>query len=237
MKALDNEEKHVLAKKIEDGYLLKYKNEFYKLNEKNFEENFAKNEIVILKEIKDNPIYSIFMATTILATLIIYLGREKYVILDKNFLIANVVLFANVFLHELGHIVVLKIFYNDSKIKVGFKFIFIYPAFYVDTSDSYLLPKYKRIAVYLAGNFMNCIYVLATIFVFKELRKYSYAVVTAVLINFLPIVKSDGYYAIMTFFNRYNFLKSKYQNRIEDTVRGMVMFLFLLLISKVSAFF
>ena len=33
--------------------------------------------------------------------------------------------------------------------KVGFKFVFIYPAFYVDTSYSYLLPKYKRISVYL----------------------------------------------------------------------------------------
>ena len=48
--------------------------------------------------------------------------------------------------------------------KVGFKFVFIYPAFYVDTSYSYLLPKYKRIAVYLAGNFTNCLFVLGVMY-------------------------------------------------------------------------
>ena len=104
----------------------------------------------------------------------------------------------------------------------------------MDTSDSYLLPKYKRIAVYLAGNFMNCIYVLICFIFFPSLNKYNYAIISTILINFLPIIKSDGYYAITSLFNRYNVAKSKKKDFIEDTVRGILMFLFLFLLSKLN---
>ncbi|CEO88649.1 hypothetical protein SSCH_2290001 [Syntrophaceticus schinkii] len=83
---------------------------------------------------------------------------------------------------------------------MGFKLVFIYPAFYVDTSYSYFLPQYKRAAVYMAGNTMNCIFVLGIIIFLPNMLLYCYLIVSNILINFLPIVKSDGYYAFITFF-------------------------------------
>lgn len=82
--------------------------------------------------------------------------------------------------------------------------MFIYPAFYVDTSYSYLLPKYKRIAVYLAGNFTNCLFVLGVMYLYPKLLPYCYLVISNLLINFIPIVKSDGYYAYITFRGKTN---------------------------------
>jgi hypothetical protein len=176
------------------------------------------------------------MTTAIMFTLVVYFLSENYVIIDSNFIIANLILFANIFIHELGHILALKLFYRSGKIKIGFKIYFIYPAFYVDTSDSYLLPKYKRIAVYLAGNFMNCIYILICFLFFPALNKYNYVIISTILINFLPIIKSDGYYALTALVNKYDSAKSKIKNYVEDTIRGILMFLFLFLLSKLSIY-
>lgn len=105
--------------------------------------------------------------------------------------------------------------------------MFIYPAFYVDTSYSYFLPKYKRIAVYLAGNTANAIFVLLSMLLFPQFNQYLYLVVSNVLINFLPIVKSDGYYAFISLLGRYNIAKSKKATFVENFIRGLLMFLLL----------
>ena len=57
--------------------------------------------------------------------------------------------------------------------------------------------------------------------------KLSYLVVSTILINFIPIIKSDGYYAFKTLLNQYNYDKTKIKGYLEDTVRGILMFLFL----------
>ena len=46
--------------------------------------------------------------------------------------------------------------------------MFIWPAFYVDTSYGYMVSKYKRIAIYLAGNFMNYVYKLLVLLFFQN---------------------------------------------------------------------
>ena len=234
MKILENEDNSIIVGKSADDYILKYQNDFYKMKKKDFIQICDEEKLIFREEIKENPIYAIIMVGIISLTIVMYFFHEKYVIIDSNFIIANIILFANIFIHELGHVLFLKLFYKSGKIKIGFKIYFIYPAFYVDTSDSYLLPKYKRIAVYLAGNFMNCIYVLICFILFPSLNKYNYAIISTILINFLPIIKSDGYYAITSLFNRYNVAKSKKKDFIEDTVRGILMFLFLFLLSKLN---
>ena len=102
--------------------------------------------------------------------------------------------------------------------------MFIWPAFYVDTSYSYMVSKYKRIAIYLAGNFMNCIYVLLVQLFFPKQLPYCYLVISNVLVNFIPIVKSDGYYAVVTLFNKTNIKKDKVATTLEDAIRGIIMF-------------
>ena len=182
MKILENEDNSIIVGKSADDYILKYQNDFYKMKKKDFIQICDEEKLIFREEIKENPIYAIIMVGIISLTIVMYFFHEKYVIIDSNFIIANIILFANIFIHELGHVLFLKLFYKSGKIKIGFKIYFIYPAFYVDTSDSYLLPKYKRIAVYLAGNFMNCIYVLICFIFFPSLNKYNYAIISTILI-------------------------------------------------------
>ena len=183
-------------------YIVEEKNSFYHLDKDTFSSMFDKDGLVIEKTIKDNIAYMLIMVTIIIVTMITYFFKAQYVIVDVNFLKASFVLLINIVIHELGHILFLKWFNRDSKFKVGFKLVFIYPAFYVDTSYSYFLPQYKRAAVYMAGNTMNCIFVLGIIIFLPNMLLYCYLIVSNILINFLPIVKSDGYYAFITFFNR-----------------------------------
>lgn len=205
--------------------------DFYKLDQSTFKEIFDVNALTFIKNINDNIFFTFFMVGIIIFTIGLYFTNTDYALVNVHFFQATIVLMINVIIHESGHILFLKIFYPHSKIKIGFKFVFIYPAFYVDTSYSYLLPKYKRIAVYLAGNFTNCLFVLVAIFFIPSILPYSYLVMSNLLVNFLPIVKSDGYYATITCFNRTNKKMSKKREQIDDFVRGAIMFAILSILS------
>lgn len=221
----------------DNTFLLKNNDSFYKLNRKNFEECINIKDLTFVREIKDNIFIMLFMFITIFVTIIMYFFFVDFTIVDSNFLYANIVLVVNIFFHESGHILFLKIFNKNNKFKLGFKFIFIFPAFYVDTSESYFLPLCKRASVYLAGNFMNCLYLLICIFFLPSMNKYNYLVMSAVLVNFLPIIKSDGYYTFMALFNKHCYAKSKVKSIFDDMIRGLVMFLLLFCFSKIKIIF
>lgn len=226
----------IVAIDKQGNYFVKYEENFYKMNKEQFIDCFGEEGLIWQKEIKDSPFICFGMIGTILLTIVSFFMNEKYVIVDSNILWANLILLINIFIHEIGHVLALKFFLPESTIKVGFKFVFIYPAFYVDTSNTYLLPKYKRIAVYLAGNFTNCLYLLACSIFMGHINKFNYLIVSTVLINFLPIIKSDGYYAFMSLIDKYNLNKTKMKNYIEDTVRGIVMFLVLNVLSYLNIY-
>ena len=213
--------------------IVKLDHGYYFLNHDEYKRYFIDTKLYEVDVIKDSPVLTILMLITIIFTIIFYFCNSNYTLYDNNFIYANIILFFNIIIHECGHIIILKSFRKKSKIKIGFKFHFIYPAFYVDTSDSYFLPKYKRIAVYLAGNFFNCLYILITYLFVPSISKYNYILMSTILINFLPIIKSDGYYAIKAFFNKYNFDMSKKLKLIDDTIRGIIMFIFLYIISRI----
>ncbi|MCI6759387.1 MAG: hypothetical protein MR590_01375 [Clostridiales bacterium] len=222
-----NHENSTVAISSKKHYIIKTENSFYYPTEEVFFQAIDKNKLELVEVISDNPLVSIGMLVVISLMLVYYFWQVSYVIVDKNFLISTLVLLFNVAVHECGHIITLKLLYPRSKIKLGFKFVFIYPAFYVDTSYSYFLPKYKRIAVYLAGNTANAIFVLLSMLLFPQFNQYLYLVVSNVLINFLPIVKSDGYYAFISLLGRYNIAKSKKATFVENFIRGLLMFLLL----------
>lgn len=140
---------------------------FYKLDDATFDSMFDRKALEFVRTDKDNILYMSGIVLTIIVTLVLYFRSTSYSIIDVNFLPATLVLIGNIFIHEFGHVLFLKLFYKKSHVKIGFKFVFIWPAFYVDTSYSYMVSKYKRIAIYLAGNFMNCIYVLMIATVYK----------------------------------------------------------------------
>lgn len=207
---------------------------FFKLDNETFDSMFEQKNLEFVRDDKDNGLYLAGMILTIIVTLYLYFKSTAYSIIDINFIPATLVLIGNIFIHEFGHVLFLKLFYPRSRVKIGFKFIFIWPAFYVDTSYSYMVSKYKRMAIYLAGNFMNCIYVLFILFCFPEQLPYCYLVITNILVNFIPIVKSDGYYAVVTLVNKTNMKKGKAATTIEDSVRGIIMFLVLGMFSWLS---
>lgn len=207
---------------------------FFKLDNAIFDSMFEQKNLEFVRVDKDNGLYLVGMLVTIIVTLYLYFKSTAYSIVDINFIPATLVLICNIFIHEFGHVLFLKLFYPKSRVKIGFKFIFIWPAFYVDTSYSYMVSKYKRMAIYLAGNFMNCIYVLFILLCIPEQLPYCYLVITNILVNFIPIVKSDGYYAVATLLNKTNIKKGKAATTIEDSIRGIIMFLVLGLLSWLS---
>lgn len=219
-----------------EEYIIVDEMDFYKLSEKDFYNNIDKTKLIESEVIRDN--FSLFV-TIILIIIIIstyYILNFNYVLLDKNIFSATMILFINIPIHEFGHILFLKIFLKESKIKVGFTFVFIYPAFYVDTSYSYLLPKWKRIIVYLGGTLLNSIFLILVLIFFPKFRDSLYLLYSNILINLLPIIKSDGYYVLTTILNKTNKDKGKIRMNIDSFIRGFIMFIVLNLISFLNSF-
>lgn len=211
---------YTIAYNNKNGYIVANDMDFYSLNKDDFYKNFYKNidksNFKKIKVIKDNIFIPVVMLITIIGALIYYISNAKYVILDKNFIIATIILLINIPIHEFGHVLFLKLFYRKSKIKIGFTFIFIYPAFYVDTSYSYLLPKWKRTAIHLGGNFFNSIFLILALFLFPSLKNVLYILFSNILINLLPIVKSDGYYALYTMLDKVNYDKGRKKKKYRE---------------------
>lgn len=220
-----------------DSIIVQKSDDFYKMDQETFESMFTDSDLLFEKEVKDNINYSVIITLVIIATILIYFSRTAYAMIDINFIPATLFMLFNVAIHEAGHIFLLKFFERAGKVKIGFKFVFIYPAFYVDTSYSYLLPKYKRVAIYLAGNFMNCLFILFIIFFFPNMLSYCYMIMSNILINFIPIVKSDGYYAFATFRGKFNLQKGKLASTADDFIRGLIMFVTLFILSVITNYF
>lgn len=198
--------------------------DFYKISRDVKEQFVQESQLLSVRDVKDHFWMFLVVVMTILFTLVIYFRSGMYTLVDNQIVTATFFLLMNIPLHELGHIIFLKMYCKESRIKAGFKFIFIYPAFYIDTSFSYFCPKYKRMCVYLAGNLMNCIFVLAIYVLCPQYLKYCYIIISNVLVNFIPIIKSDGYYTALTFLNRYNADNDKKKEFVDDFIRGALMF-------------
>ena len=97
----------------------------------------------------------------------------------------------------------------------------------------YISALLKNRTIYLAGNFMNCLFLLIIYFFLPALIPYCYLIISNIFINFIPIVKSDGYYAFETLINQFHPANSFLHTSIEDFVRGLLMFLFLEVISYI----
>ena len=214
-----------------DTIIVEKNNDFFKLDSLSFASIFDETNLVRVRTIEDSLLIALIMVTTIVTTLVFYFIRTQYVIFDESIVLAMLFLIVNIVLHEIGHVLFLKLFDTSSKVKIGFKFIFIYPAFYVDTTSSYLLPKFKRVAVYLAGSFMNCLFLVVIMVFFPSYLNICYLITTSILVNFLPIIKSDGYYSFAALLGRYGFEKGKLSSFLENFARGFIMFLLLGLLS------
>ena len=86
------------------------------------------------------------------------------------------------------------------------------------------IDRTKADQIGMLATVMNCIYVLLVLLFFPKQLPYCYLVISNVLVNFIPIVKSDGYYAVVTLFNKTNIKKDKVATTLEDAIRGIIMF-------------
>lgn len=74
---------------------------------------------------------------------------------------------------------------------------------------------------------MNSLFVIIILVMFPEKVSQLYLIVSNILINFIPIVKSDGYYALASACNQFHLKKTKREAMVEDLVRGGIMFVLL----------
>lgn len=107
--------------------------------------------------------------------------------------------------HEMGHYVMCKLF-GKSPEKIGFKFNYIFPAFFVRMNEVYLLDKIEKIYVHSAGLmvslFMNGMVFLLGFYFNNNLLKYlGTYVVFDIFMNALPLMNSDGYKILITLLN------------------------------------
>jgi putative peptide zinc metalloprotease protein len=114
-------------------------------------------------------------------------------------------------LHEVGHGIACQ-HYGGNVTEIGFTlFYYVQPAFYCDTSSSYLITRRRhKMIVQLAGTIMSLMYMSALTIVLVLLDPSvpiypGLALVLAissvlVFVNLNPFLKFDGYYAICDYF-------------------------------------
>jgi putative peptide zinc metalloprotease protein len=147
-------------------------------------------------------------------------------------------------IHEIGHSLTLKN-YGGSVRQIGFLLFYLTPAFYADVSDSYLLQSRKeRLWVTFAGTYVELILCsLASIvwfFATPGTGFYDFAFklvlftgISSFLINMNPLIKLDGYYAVMdiveipdlreeSFAYLENWIKKNiFRLKVEETTEGL----------------
>ncbi|SES98267.1 hypothetical protein [[Clostridium] polysaccharolyticum] len=71
---------------------------------------------------------------------------------------------------------------------------------------------------------MNSLFVLVILIAVPKQIPYLYLLVSNILINFVPIVKGDGYYALASLWNKFHLKKTQKAVFKEDLARGTIMF-------------
>lgn len=119
------------------------------------------------------------------------------------------VLVAGLF-HELGHSSASARYKMHSK-EVGFGFYLIFPVFYTDVSKIWMLDKYRRIIINLAGVYFQFILntvLVAVFFLFHFSFEVQVLIKTLFITNcsmcvyaLNPFMRNDGYWVYSDFFN------------------------------------
>lgn len=125
-------------------------------------------------------------------------AREK-VLSAGMVMTTTLFLLVNIIIHEFAHGLSLRLFgHRPGKIK--FKFYYFLPVISVETSDVYLLPKYRAVCVCAAGLMINIFTCSGVVLFSPELSYVVPPVVSLICFNAIPFsgVKTDGYNILVT---------------------------------------
>ncbi len=190
----------------EDQYIVKdiQEQKYYKLTAteiKNFNLKFKNRE----EKISSLNLFIFFIILFSLEIFNIYIVLKSVVEeIDEIDFIYSLCIYLPMFiiLHELGHISFFHLF--DKKIdKVGFKFNYIFPSFFVRMNDTYLLSKKERLIVH-SGGMMFSLLINTFVFLLGVMLNNVLLVYLAkymsidIMFNSLPMMNSDGYKVILS---------------------------------------
>ncbi len=151
-----------------------------------------------------DTIYFLLIALSIVS--FIYLFFVKYDSIYDNTYVASEYVYMygfmysimNIMLHELSHYIAMKV-YKRTPGKVRFKRYHVFLTIVTDTTDSYMLPRYRRFVVYYSGVMINLLVYSLTILVFPRYAYLLRIVIWGILYNMLPFggLESDGYHILV----------------------------------------
>jgi len=125
-------------------------------------------------------------------------------------LLAIVASYVSLVLHELAHAYTTK-YFNREVHHFGVGWYWLGPVAYTDTSDMWLCPKWPRIAVDLAGIFLDSVLAAISIYIAWIVKTpdiiiafwaFAFFLYVSIYRNLFPLIEMDGYYFLMNYFNR-----------------------------------
>lgn len=174
----------------------------------------------LTRVIEDSSALPIVMALTVVAAVACQL-----LVFDRGFCgdrtVSVALLAFNLLVHEAGHALVLELFLPGTRITWGFRFIFVFPAVYVNTTASYLLPRGKRAAVHLAGVFANAVCLIVGDLFFPGATSANTAVAWMVALNLVPVMKGDGYQVLAALLGWRTPELGSGRRMVEECARGV----------------
>ncbi|WP_407483254.1 hypothetical protein [Elizabethkingia meningoseptica] len=213
---LTNTEWLTIKSKI-DSFLLEV------LKEKDLSTSYIKNIRSILKNKQLEQISNIFKylfnkSFYVLFILIvalnfyIFFSKNIKLTLDFNFLINTIVIYPifilSIFIHEIGHVSACKSF-NISPKRIGIGFYFIFPVFFSDITDIWILEKNKKIIINLGGVYFQFIFNLIIFFIssfftgiFNSILLHIFYInIISCLFCLIPFFRNDGYWIYSDYFD------------------------------------
>lgn len=187
------------------------------------------------RTVEDSAVIPLTMGLIVAASIAWQLLVPRQVGSNCGMALYLAILALSLLIHEAGHAVALKLFLPEARIALGFRFIFVFPAFYVNTTASYLLPKGKRVAVHLAGIFANALGLVIGNLIIPGATSANVAIAWMMMLNLLPIMKGDGYQILAALLEWHTPALSKRRRIMEECVRGAMMLVLIIALTRLIA--
>lgn len=188
-----------------------------------------------MRTVEDSAVMPLAMSLTIAASITGQLLVPKQGNGNCGTALYMAILALSLLIHEAGHAAVLKMFLPEARITLGFRFMFVFPAIYVNTTASYLLPKGKRAAVHLAGIFANALSLVIGNLLIPGASSANAAIAWMMLLNLVPIMKGDGYQTLAALLEWHTPALSEGRRAAQECARGVAMLALVIVLSRLVA--